>query len=145
MVERNFDQEVEAAGGVVYRVKNSEVEVLLIFRRGVWDLPKGKRDPGEKPEQCAAREVSEETGVGYPEIKQRLIETIHYYEEDGIIIRKLTTWFIMITPNEKVTPQQEEQIEKVRWVELEEAKKLVGFENLQKVLDEFSRRLRNSF
>lgn len=143
MAERRYDQKVEAAGGVVYRIKDAEAEVVVIFRRGVWDLPKGKLDPGEKLEQCAAREVAEETGVAFPTIKQRLTETIHYYEEDGKTIKKHTTWFAMVTQSDNATPQHEEQIEEVRWVALDEAIKIVGFENLQKVLDEFRFWLQN--
>ncbi len=44
---------VPAAGGVVVRSAEAP-EVLLIHRRGHWDLPKGKCDPGESPEACAA-------------------------------------------------------------------------------------------
>src|ERR1700704_2258892 len=51
---------VQAAGGLVINEKN---EILMIFRRGSWDLPKGKLDNGEKLEECAIREVKEETGL----------------------------------------------------------------------------------
>ena len=51
---------VVAAGGLV---QNEKKEILLIFRRGKWDLPKGKLDKGEKLEVCAIREVEEETGL----------------------------------------------------------------------------------
>ncbi|RMD70006.1 MAG: NUDIX domain-containing protein, partial [Bacteroidetes bacterium] len=53
---------VEAAGGVVHAEQTPE-QVLFIFRRGMWDLPKGKIDEGETPEQAALREVAEETGL----------------------------------------------------------------------------------
>ena len=51
---------VQAAGGLV---ENDEGKVLIIFRRGKWDLPKGKMDEGETPALCAIREVEEETGL----------------------------------------------------------------------------------
>ena len=50
----------EAAGGLI---SNPAGEVLLMFRRGKWDLPKGKLDEGETLEACALREVQEETGL----------------------------------------------------------------------------------
>src|SRR5436190_23606499 len=45
---------VEAAGGLVY---NENGDVLMIFRKGKWDLPKGKLDDGEDIASCAVREV----------------------------------------------------------------------------------------
>ena len=38
------------------------MKLLMIFRRGKWDLPKGKLDKGETFERCAVREIEEETG-----------------------------------------------------------------------------------
>ena len=46
---------MRAAGGYVVRRKDAGLEVLLIHRRGVWDLPKGKCDDGEKARACARR------------------------------------------------------------------------------------------
>ena len=62
------DPEVRAAGGVVWRVSSradGAVEVLLVHRPRYddWSLPKGKCDPGESFEDCARREVEEETGL----------------------------------------------------------------------------------
>jgi 8-oxo-dGTP diphosphatase len=56
---------VRASGGVVVRAGANGPEVLVVHRPryGDWSLPKGKRDPGETDEQCAVREVEEETGV----------------------------------------------------------------------------------
>ena len=56
---------VRAAGGVVVRGSGSEIEVLLVHRPqyGDWTFPKGKVEPGESDEECAVREVEEETGL----------------------------------------------------------------------------------
>lgn len=52
---------VRAAGGIVVR----DGLVLLVHRPKYddWTFPKGKADPGETDEECAAREVEEETGL----------------------------------------------------------------------------------
>ena len=50
---------IQAAGGLVV---NEKGEVLFMFRRGKWDLPKGKLDPGETLEACALREVEGRNG-----------------------------------------------------------------------------------
>jgi 8-oxo-dGTP pyrophosphatase MutT (NUDIX family) len=58
--------QVRAAGGVVWRRDSREgVEVLLVHRPKYddWSLPKGKAEEGESDEDCALREVEEETGL----------------------------------------------------------------------------------
>src|ERR1035438_8481442 len=54
---------VKAGGGVVENGSKDKMEILMIYRRGKWDLPKGKLDAGEAIEECAIREVKEETGI----------------------------------------------------------------------------------
>lgn len=57
--------DVRAAGGVVWRPAADGVEVVVVHRPKYddWTLPKGKADPGEEDEDCALREVREETGL----------------------------------------------------------------------------------
>lgn len=136
-----------AAGGVVYRNQKGKEqntgkpEVLLIFRKGVWDLPKGKLEDGEAIPDCAAREVSEEVGSSMPIIQAPLNETFHEYKEGGEQIGKKTQWFAMSfeNPQEKLTPEVEEDIQKISWVPLEKAIKEVGYKNLVDVLHAFKR------
>ncbi len=105
---------VKAGGGLVI---NEIGEVLFIFRRGKWDLPKGKLDPGESLESCAIREVKEETGVGHLELIRFLIITEHEYVERGHSILKETHWWLMKTKgNQPLTPQSEEDITAIKWI-----------------------------
>ncbi len=106
---------VEAAGGVVF---NQEKNILLIFRRGFWDLPKGKIDAGETKEAAAVREVQEETGLQQLELGESLGETYHTYKEGKTRILKRTYWYTMYTSETNLVPQTEEDIEQAVWVEL---------------------------
>ena len=107
---------IQAAGGFVY---NDKEEVLLIFRRGKWDLPKGKLDEGEELYKCALREVEEETGLQGIELQKPLCITYHTYQQDGDSVLKESHWYLMHTQNDQVlTPQTEEDIEKCEWVNI---------------------------
>jgi 8-oxo-dGTP pyrophosphatase MutT (NUDIX family) len=105
---------VQAAGGLV---KNNESRILMIFRRGKWDLPKGKLDKGEKLEDCAIREVEEETGLKNVQLNSPLLVRYHTYHEGTKFILKESHWFTMtITGEQKLTPQTEEDIFDIKWI-----------------------------
>ncbi|MFN2458829.1 MAG: NUDIX hydrolase [Chitinophagaceae bacterium] len=107
---------IQAAGGLVY---SSQKNLLLIFRRGKWDLPKGKIDAGEDFETCTVREVKEETGLKNVDLQQPLTITYHTYREKENYILKECNWFLLFANEEQVlTPQIEEDIEKCEWVSL---------------------------
>ena len=105
---------VKAGGGVV---ADANENILLMFRRGKWDLPKGKLDDNETIEQCALREVQEETGLQQLTLVSPLTVTYHTYHEGTKFILKQTDWFYM-NCNEKQTlePQLEEGITELKWV-----------------------------
>ncbi|MCK9617410.1 MAG: NUDIX hydrolase [Lentimicrobiaceae bacterium] len=105
---------IEAAGGLV---SNAKGQLLFIFRRGWWDLPKGKLEPGETPEEAALREVKEETGLNRLSLLYPLPSTWHIYPHRGSQVLKKTYWFAMQhTGNEKPVPQTEEDIQEVKWI-----------------------------
>lgn len=124
--------EVFAGGGIVIRTAGYEPEVLLIFRRGVWDLPKGKADGGETIEQCALREVREEIGASDLRMLGPAGTTVHGYPERDRYLVKTTTWFFMSTSDQSFTPQFEEDIERVEWMPWSEALERLGHESLRK-------------
>jgi 8-oxo-dGTP pyrophosphatase MutT (NUDIX family) len=107
-------QWMEAAGGYV---ENMRGELLVMFRRGSWDLPKGKIDPGETPDESALREVREETGLREVALGPFLGHTLHTYPLKGRRILKKTWWYRMRTTETDTRPQTEEDIEEIRWVQ----------------------------
>ena len=105
---------IKAAGGIV---QNNENKILFIYRLGKWDLPKGKKDKGEKIKDCAIREVEEETNTKVKIIK-RNCTTWHTYTRYKKFILKKTVWYKMkCIDDSKMKGQKKEKIEKVRWME----------------------------
>ncbi|NBB87324.1 MAG: NUDIX domain-containing protein [Bacteroidetes bacterium] len=126
---------VTAAGGYVVRYEHGTTDLLLIYRRGVWDLPKGKADPGETPEACARREVCEEVGIDTLTLVRPLGRTKHGYREDGAYRVKTTHWFLMRTPERTFTPEAREQIQRVAWFPWKVAREKMGYETLRHHMD----------
>src|SRR5678815_5985833 len=77
------------------RAHTEDDHLLLISRRGKWDLPKGKLDDNEDIKSCAIREVTEETGLLKVEIERPLCITYHTYHQDGKHILKESHWYLM--------------------------------------------------
>lgn len=112
---------VKAAGTLTV---NENKEILFIFRRGKWDLPKGKCEEGEALEDCAVRETQEETGLGSLVLEKQLINTYHTYQEDGRSILKETAWYLCTSQKKwELIPQSSEQISSIEWVKKEELSK----------------------
>jgi 8-oxo-dGTP pyrophosphatase MutT (NUDIX family) len=117
---------IQAGGGLV---NNGEHAWLFMFRRGKWDLPKGKLDAGETLEQCAVREVGEETGLSAVQLHSPLLITYHTYDENGKHILKETHWYRMSVsggqaaipvPDERIARfQQYEAITEIVWADKE--------------------------
>lgn len=124
---------IKAAGGVV--IKGNKM--LLMFRRGVWDLPKGKLDDGESSRQAAVREVQEETGVRAA-LGERICTTWHTYNLNGNRILKRTKWYRMtVLDDSRMAPQAEEDIEKLVWLDQKETKLALtnSFSSIRYVID----------
>ena len=111
-------REVEAAGGLV---TDSQGRCLMTFRNGVWDLPKGHREQGEKMGETALREVREETGLEKLELSDLICITDHCYRQDGVWELKHTWWYGMrCTEPAALVPQQEEGITEAQWISEED-------------------------
>lgn len=114
----------------------------MIFRRGKWDMPKGKAEPGENMEQTAVREVGEETGIFPLRIMEGPFITRHlYHERNGECAIKKSFWYLMETGfTDELKPQFEEDIEEARWFNERDLQQLRPniFPSVVEVLDHFS-------
>lgn len=128
---------IEAGGGIVEK----EDKLLLIYRKKRWDIPKGKLDEGETIEECAEREVCEETGVNV-KIKNKVVEVWHTYISNKKYILKKTHWYSMdCLDDSNLYPQKEEGIEKAEWVTMEEARIRLrdSYRSIRYVLQEYTK------
>ncbi|MFM2225542.1 MAG: hypothetical protein RJA07_1744 [Bacteroidota bacterium] len=127
-----------AAGGVVLNEKN---EVLLIERKGKWDLPKGKAEANETIEQTAVREVQEETGLMDVTINQPICITYHTYKEADDKILKINHWFEMKGSSANaLIPQANENITAAKWVPKNEMKHFITatYLSLKQLMEKYS-------
>ena len=129
-------QLIEAAGGIVRNPKN---EILAIYRMGKWDLPKGKMEKGENPEETAYREISEECGISGHKIIEKICNTYHTYRIGKKKILKKTHWYAFtIDKVPELIPQTIENIEEAKWINPRELGKLLenSYQSIQQVLND---------
>ncbi len=128
---------IVAAGGMVF---NPNGDLLMMIRKGMWDMPKGKLDVGETIENCAIREVTEETGLSSISIVEKLSISYHTYFYNNRLVVKPSHWYKMnFTGIEIPKPQIEEDISEIRWIKKGEARKLLdnAFPSIQEMLIRF--------
>ncbi len=103
---------VKAAGGLVRKKE----KFLMIYRMKKWDLPKGKKESGEKYKETAEREVEEECGVSV-KLGNKICTTWHTYTMNKNSMIKKTRWYVMdLVDESKIKPALEEDIEELRWM-----------------------------
>lgn len=117
------DIEVWAAGGVVGRWVDDEVEVLLAHRPNHqdWTFPKGKLDEGETLRCCALREVREETGLACATHDR--LEPVFYRDardrDKGVVYWTMTVESGAYVPNDEV--------DAVGWFDLKSAEAILTY------------------
>lgn len=122
---------ITAAGGMVY---NQKQQVLFIYRKGRWDLPKGGVEKGESLEEAAIREVEEETMVKGLKIERFIDVTYHILKRNGEYKLKETHWYKMSTSyTGKLVPQVKEGIKKVKWKNFDQSQIAIqnSYENIK--------------
>ena len=127
---------IVAAGGVVWRTNGNDIDVVLVHRsrQGDWSLPKGKADPGEAVEQCALREVSEETGLSC-ELGGE-VTRLHY--RDGRGVRKDVTYYSMLVARSTAQGRPDpREIDAVIWTPIGQAPAVLTRERERGVLEVF--------
>ena len=121
-----------AAGGVIEKDNKD----LFIYRLKTWDLPKGKLDMGESPEEAGIRECEEECGITKLTITKELPSTYHIYKYKGGFALKKIFWYAMKTEHTGIlVPQIEEKIERVDWFDKTQINDMVIQNTYPAILD----------
>lgn len=130
---------IRAAGGIVVH----ENKLLMIYRNTCWDLPKGWIEAGEFPMQAALREVTEECGQLALTVDSLIpIITYHLYVLKGEVVLKETTWYAMsVDSGFTLTPQRNEGITRVDFVDFSEVKQLIkdSYPMIQWIVEEIQK------
>ena len=125
---------VTSAGGVVL---NSDDEVLLLKRKaeGTWVLPKGKTEPEEELVNTALREVEEESGLGNLKVERKIgMVRYTFYWRPEMVNYKKTVHYYLMRVNGASEMNLEPDFSEYKWADLDEAGKLLTFENDRRIV-----------
>ncbi len=118
--------EISGAGGVVWRIYDNRVQIVLVHHQlhNDWSIPKGKIDAGEEIEACAIREVAEETGLNcQTEIYLGAFHYIDRYSRTKVV----KYWSMHAGDDEELhilSPTLE--IDEAKWVDVDDAIEIVS-------------------
>jgi len=133
--DRERSATVRAAGGVVWRMNGTELQVVVVHRPKYddWSLPKGKLDPGETHEHAALREVEEETGLRC--VLGRELESVAYIDSKGRP-KNVRYWEMTVTEG---TFAPNVEVDQLRWLPLGAAARRLTYRHDERVLESFAR------
>jgi len=121
--------EVYSSGGLVVRKNDSQWQVLLVKKNdsGLWTLPKGHKEKGEREEETACREVEEETGYKV-KLGPRVGEISFSYVRNYQPFREIASFFLMEVAGEG-EKEEEGEIAEVKWFPISEALRVLNYDN----------------
>jgi 8-oxo-dGTP pyrophosphatase MutT (NUDIX family) len=116
-------------------VRGDEVVVIVPRgRRRVLGLPKGGMNDGETPEQTAAREVREETGITV-RVGERLGQVDYTYRRGGRPIAK-TVHFFLCMFEDGDTADHDHEVDDVRWMSLQQARRRLSYPGERRMIEQ---------
>jgi 8-oxo-dGTP pyrophosphatase MutT (NUDIX family) len=116
---------IEQAAAVPYRPAGDGYEILLITtKKGKWAIPKGIIDPGETPQETAAKEAYEEAGV-HGEVEDGVIGTFEYRKWG----EELHVQVFLLRVEETENDFEDADVRKRAWLSPQEARQFIRKRN----------------
>ena len=124
----------KSAGAIIFREEEGKIHYLLLhYRWGHWEFPRGLIEKGESLEQTARREIKEEVGIKDIEFIPGFKEWFKFFFKlKGKNIMKIATFLLAETKTEKVKLSYEHK--DYAWLTYEEALKRLTFQNSKEIL-----------
>lgn len=146
-----------SVGAVVFRVKDGKRQYLVIkYRNGHWEFPRGKMEDNETEHETMAREICEETGIAHVDIIPDFREVMRFsYMAHGherserikddacIFVRKKAIFYLVQAPKYCVQLSHEHQ--NYAWVAFRDALDLLTFDNAKNIITRAEERLRHEY
>jgi len=124
-------EHVVSSGGVIVKKSNDGFEVALIYKDGIWWLPKGLVEPGETLEETAVREVKEETGL-QGELVGRIGESNYTFSREKLFFK--TVHFFLLRFVGGSVEAHDYEADEVRWMPASMALQLLAYPNEQRMV-----------
>ncbi len=135
-----------SVGAVVFRVVQGKIEFLLLqYRNGHWEFPRGKMEEGEEEQDTMRREIYEETGIKNITVIEGFRRTMSFaYRACGqekkerikdqacIFVRKKAIFYLAESHDSTVTVSCEHRA--AEWLSFGDAKERLTYKNGKKVL-----------
>ena len=131
------------SGGIVYRLKNGEIEILLIQdAKDRWTIPKGHIEDGENAAQTARREIGEEAGLHDVDMLGWLGKIHFRYRRMDRLVLMTTQIYLVRVRTDGNEIQKEEWMNGIKWFPFNEALDLIEYEDIAKLMLKAKTRIR---
>lgn len=130
-IENTNAEVIEAAGGLLWRDTPQGPEIAIVHRKRYddWTMPKGKRDPGERWQETALREIEEETGCR-AELVSFAGSTA--YTVSGVA-KVVLFWNMRLMGESTFTPNEE--VDQLLWLSKHDAMAKLSYQTEREILE----------